>query len=110
MNIWTAFLKSRATSGGGFGVCPQNGAAARMKILLDACVPRPLRTFLANHTVKTAQEMGWGKLKNGALLQAVEAEFDAFVFTDKNLKYQQNLPRQKLAILVLPTRSEEHTS
>ena len=74
-----------------------------MKILLDACVPRPLRTFLANHTVKTAQEMGWGKLKNGALLQAVEAEFDAFVFTDKNLKYQQNLPRQKLAILVLPT-------
>jgi len=31
-----------------------------MKILLDACVPRPLRTFLAIHSVKTAQEMGWG--------------------------------------------------
>ena len=54
-----------------------------MKILLDACVPRPLRTFLANHTVKTAQEMGWGKLKNGALLQAVEAEFDASISTTK---------------------------
>ncbi|MDE3068377.1 MAG: hypothetical protein KGJ60_12615 [Verrucomicrobiota bacterium] len=74
-----------------------------MKILLDACVPRPLRTFLAIHTVKTAQEMDWGTLKNGALLQAVEAEFDAFASTDKNLKYQQSVPRQKLAILVLPT-------
>ena len=74
-----------------------------MNILLDACVPRPLRTFLANHTVKTAQEMGWGKLKNGALLQAVEAEFNAFISTDKNLKYQQNVRRQRLAILVLPT-------
>jgi predicted nuclease of predicted toxin-antitoxin system len=74
-----------------------------MKILLDACVPRPLRTFLANHTVKTAQEMGWGKLKNGALLRAVEADFDTFISTDKNLKYQQNVRRQRLAILVLPT-------
>ena len=74
-----------------------------MKILLDACVPRPLRTFLANHSAKTAQEMNWGKLKNDALLQAVEAEFDAFISTDKNLKYQQNVRRQRLAILVLPT-------
>ena len=74
-----------------------------MRILLDACVPRPLRTFFANHSAKTAQEMNWGKLKNGALLQAVEAEFDAFISTDKNLKYQQNVRRQRLAILVLPT-------
>jgi predicted nuclease of predicted toxin-antitoxin system len=29
-----------------------------MKILLDACVPRPLRNFLSTHTVRTAQEMG----------------------------------------------------
>jgi hypothetical protein len=40
-----------------------------MKVLLDACVPRPLRKFLPDHTVQTAQEMGWGQLKNGALAQ-----------------------------------------
>jgi len=34
-----------------------------MKLLLDACVPRPLRKFLPDHTVHTAQEMGWGQLK-----------------------------------------------
>jgi hypothetical protein len=31
-----------------------------MKVLLDACVPRPLRKFLPDHTIHTAQEMGWG--------------------------------------------------
>ena len=74
-----------------------------MKILLDACVPRPLRKPLPDHAVRTAQEMGWGQLKNGALLQAVEAQFDAFLSSDQNLRYQQNMAGRKLAILVLPT-------
>jgi hypothetical protein len=74
-----------------------------MKVLLDACVPRPLRNFLTAHAVKTAQEMGWGTLKNGALLQAAEPEFDAFVASDQNLKYQQNSAGRNPAILVLPT-------
>ena len=74
-----------------------------MKVLLDACVPRPLRKFLPDHIVHTAQEMGWGRLKNGDLLQAVEPQFDAFLTSDQNLKYQQNIAGRKLAILVLPT-------
>ena len=74
-----------------------------MNVLLDACVPRPLRKFLPDHTVRTAQEMGWGQLKNGALLQAVEPQFNAFLTSDQNLKYQQNIAGRKLAILVLPT-------
>jgi predicted nuclease of predicted toxin-antitoxin system len=74
-----------------------------MKVLLDACVPRPLRQFLPDHTVQTAQEMGWGQLKNGALLQAAEPEFDAFLTSDQDLKYQQNIAGRKMAILVLPT-------
>jgi hypothetical protein len=74
-----------------------------MNVLLDACVPRPLRNFLPDHTVRTAQEMGWGRLKNGALLQAVEPQFNAFLTSDQNLKYQQNIAGRKLAILVLST-------
>ncbi len=74
-----------------------------MRILLDACVPRPLRNFLPTHTVRTAQEMGWGTLKNGDLLQAAEKEFDAFLTSDHNLNYQQNVASRKIAILVLPT-------
>jgi hypothetical protein len=74
-----------------------------MKVLLDACVPRPLRNFLTVHSVKTAQEMGWGELKNGALLKAADLAFDVFLTSDQNLKYQQNVTDRKLAILVLPT-------
>lgn len=74
-----------------------------MKLLLDACVPRPLRRFLPDHNVSTAQEMGWGELKNGALIKEAELQFDAFLTSDQNLKYQQNVAGRKLAILVLPT-------
>ncbi len=74
-----------------------------MNVLLDACVPRPLREHLTGCKVRTAQEMGWGQLKNGDLLRAAETQFDVFVTSDKNLKYQQNLAGRKLAILVLPT-------
>jgi predicted nuclease of predicted toxin-antitoxin system len=74
-----------------------------MKVLLDAWMPRPLRRFLPDHTVRAAQEMGWAQLKNGALLKEAESQFDIFITTDKNLKYQQNIAGRKLAILVLPT-------
>ena len=68
-----------------------------MKILLDACTPRPLRS------VTTAQEMGWGGLKNGDLLRKAEGQFEVFISTDQNLKHQQQVLGRKLAILVLPT-------
>jgi predicted nuclease of predicted toxin-antitoxin system len=74
-----------------------------MKVLLDACVPQPLRRFLPGHTVRVAQEMGWGQLKNGVLLREAELQFEAFITTDQNMKYQQNVVGRKLAILVLPT-------
>jgi len=74
-----------------------------MNVLLDACVPRPLREHLTGCTVRTAQDMGWGQLKNGDLLRAAEGKFDVFLTSDKRLKYQQNLAGRKLAILVVPT-------
>ena len=42
-----------------------------MRILLDACVPTALRDSLPGHEVRTAPEMGWGDLNNGALLDAM---------------------------------------
>jgi len=49
--------------------------------------------------------VGWAEIENGELLDLAEAAFDAFVTTDKNLRYQQNLAGRRLAILVLPTTS-----
>lgn len=85
-----------------------------MKLLFDQGTPAPLRKAITSHEVKTARQAGWDQLQNGALLAAAEPAFDAFITTDKNLKYQQNLESRKLAILVLPTTSwpriQEHLS
>ena len=76
-----------------------------MKILFDQGTPAPLRQSLAPHSVSTVFEMGWAEVENGNLLAAAENVFEAFITTDKNLRYQQNLSRRRLAILVLPTTS-----
>lgn len=58
------------------------------------------------HEVKTAFECGWATLENGALLAAAEAEgFEALVTTDQNLRYQQNLNRSQVAVVVISTTS-----
>jgi len=76
-----------------------------MRILFDQGTPVPLRRELAGHEVVTVDEMGWSTLKDGKLLRAAETDFDAFITTDRNLRYQQNLAGRRLAILVLPTTS-----
>jgi hypothetical protein len=76
-----------------------------VRILFDQGVPAPLRHSLVPHIVATAYEMGWSQLSNGDLLDSAETRFDAFLTTDQNLKYQQNLSTRRIAILVLPTTS-----
>jgi hypothetical protein len=76
-----------------------------MRVLFDQGTPLPLRQYLPAHVVSTAYEMGWSSLENGELLDAAELQFEVFVTTDRNLRYQQNLTGRKLAILVLPCAS-----
>jgi predicted nuclease of predicted toxin-antitoxin system len=73
-----------------------------MRILFDQATPVPIRTYLADHEVRTAAQQGWEKLKNGELLAAAEAEgFDVLLTTDKNMRYQQNLSGRRIAVVVL---------
>ena len=74
-----------------------------MKILLDECVPWPMHRLLAGHECRTAQQQGWGGIKNGRLLQLAEGEFNLFITSDQNLRYQQNLSGRSIAILELST-------
>ena len=74
-----------------------------MTVLFDTCVPRPLRKSLPGHDIKTAQEMGWDRLRNGDLIQMAEEAFDVLITSDQKLKYQQNPTGRKIGIIVLPT-------
>ena len=77
-----------------------------MKILFDQGTPVPLRRHLHPHFVDTSAEQAWSTLQNGQLLKQAESDgYDAFITTDKNLKYQQNLTGRKMRILVLSTTS-----
>ena len=77
-----------------------------MKVLFDQGTPVPLRRYLHPHVVDTADERGWSRLQNGDLLDQAEAsQYDAFITTDTNLRYQQNLSKRVIRILILTTTS-----
>ena len=72
-----------------------------MKILLDECVDWRLTREIAGHEVKTSREMGWATIKNGELLALAEKDFDVFLTVDRNLSFQQHLPKFSIAVIVL---------
>ena len=74
-----------------------------MKILLDECVPWPMHRLLTNHTCTSVQAEGWSGIRNGDLIQRAEGEFDLFITSDQNIRYQQNLAGRAIAILELST-------
>lgn len=76
-----------------------------MRILLDECLPRRLRTLLARHESMTAPDMGWAGKGNGELLRLAEGRFDVFLTSDRNLAFQQNVSGLQIAVIVLAARS-----
>jgi hypothetical protein len=79
-----------------------------MRVLLDECVPRPLKRDLPEHAVKTVAEMNWQGFENGELLRRMrEAGFEAFVTVDQNLSFQQNIQAAGIRIVILVARSNK---
>ncbi len=77
-----------------------------MLVLFDQGTPVPLRESLTEHEVRTVYERGWSILRNGDLLDVAEREgYEVFITTDRNLKHQQNLGKQRIAIVVLTSTS-----
>ena len=73
-----------------------------MRILFDQGTPAPLRDHLPGHSVDTAFERGWSNLRNGVLLDRAEADgYQILITTDQSLRYQQDLGRRRLGVVVL---------
>ena len=79
-----------------------------MRILLDECLPQRLKRDLVGHEARTVPEMGWASRRNGELLVLAEAEFDVFLTVDRNLSFQQDVARFKLAVVVLVAKGNRH--
>jgi hypothetical protein len=62
-----------------------------------------MHQLLVGHDCTTAQKSGWRGVENGELLRLAENEYDLFITSDQNVRYQQNLTGRKIAILELST-------
>jgi len=78
-----------------------------MKILLDECLPAPIKESLSSfgHECKTVREIGFGSKKNGELLALAEGKWDVLLTSDKNIKFQQNMAGRKISIIILRAKS-----
>ncbi|HVR39405.1 MAG TPA: hypothetical protein VMU84_09930 [Thermoanaerobaculia bacterium] len=76
-----------------------------MKVLLDECVDWRLLRDISDHEGKSVKQLGWEKVKNGALLRLVATQFDVFVTVDTNLPFQQNIADLDLSVIILRGRS-----
>ena len=73
-----------------------------MRILFDHDTPRPLRRYLTEHTVDTANEKGWAELRNGNLLDNAEREgYEVLITADQSMRYQQNIAHRQMGVLLL---------
>ena len=74
-----------------------------MRILLDEGVPIIIQKRLDQLSISTVEQMGWGGIKNGALLDLMAGQFQILVTTDKKLPSQQNLKNRQISLVILPT-------
>jgi hypothetical protein len=78
-------------------------------VFLDECIDWRLARDIVGHDVKTARQMGWTTIQNGALLILASQHFDVFVTLDRNLSFQQNLGNFSIAVLVLSAKTSRLT-
>lgn len=72
-----------------------------MRVLLDECIDRRLAKDIEGHDVVTVPQAGWAGIKNGDLLRLAQERFDVFITADRNLSFQQHVPRFVIAVIVL---------
>jgi hypothetical protein len=78
-------------------------------VFLDECVDWRLARDIVGHDVKTARQMAWTAVKNGALLTLASQHFDVFVTVDRNLSFQQNLESFSIPVIVLQAKTNRLT-
>ena len=77
-----------------------------MLLLLDECVPRPLKRDLVGHDVRHVVDMGWSSKRNGELLRLMIAEhFEVLLTVDQNLEFQQNLQASGIGVVVVRAKT-----
>jgi hypothetical protein len=78
-----------------------------MRILIDECLDWRLGRPLVGHECISVQKMGWSGIKNGKLPELAQEEFEVFLTADRNLSFQQNTTKFRIAVIVLAAGSTQ---
>ncbi len=76
-----------------------------MRLILDECLPRKLKSALPGHDVITVPEAGLAGFKNGELLAQIAGTVDAFITIDGSLPSQQSLSGRLFGVIVIRAAS-----
>ena len=76
-----------------------------MNILLDENLDWRLSRDLPGHQVKSVPLIGWAGLKNGELLTRAQKQFEVIVTMDSKMRFQQDLSKYQIAVIVLAAPS-----
>lgn len=76
-----------------------------MRVLLDECVDARLAPYIVGYQARTVHDQGWGGITNGKLLALAQQDFDVFITVDRDLTFQQHLPKYGLAVILIQSRS-----
>ncbi len=80
-----------------------------MRILLDECLPKRLKSDLTGYDARTVPEMGWAGKQNGELMALASGEFDVFLTVDRNLSFQQNVNKSNIAVVVMVAKGNKRS-
>jgi len=80
------------------------------KLLLDENLPFRLKyRFEASLEVSTVSDQGWNSIKDGELLKLMKSHrFDILITSDKHLKYQQNLEKHGIVVILLLAKNNRY--
>lgn len=79
-----------------------------MRVLLDECVPVPLKREFAELGARTVRDMQWRGIKNGALLQrAADENFDAVLTVDTGLGESLGPSGAEIGVVLIRARKTD---
>jgi predicted nuclease of predicted toxin-antitoxin system len=77
-----------------------------MKILLDECMPSPIRQMLTGHDVFTVAYMGWKGISNGQLLSLAAIQgFEALLTVDQKVIDEFSGHSPPISVIILRAKS-----
>ena len=77
-----------------------------MRILLDECVPRRLKTHFPGHECRTAAEAGFAGKANGELLHLAETGgYHVLLTVDRGIQHQMNMRGRSISVVILGSKS-----